>query len=45
MSNLSKKYARYNINSQVWEYGYDMGSIFVIIARYPNINIDFDRAA
>lgn len=45
MSNLVKKYARYNTNARMWEYGYDVGSIFVIVARYPNINVDLDRAA
>lgn len=28
---------RYNVQTKLWEYGYWMGSRFVIVAKYPEV--------
>jgi hypothetical protein len=28
---------RYNFESRKWEYGYHMGAVFVVVAKYPNM--------
>lgn len=42
---MIKYLSRYNFESRKWEYGYWMGSYFVILAKYPGINMVYADAA
>ena len=42
---MNQKYARYNVESRMWEYGHWSGSVFVILAKYPAANTEYARAA
>jgi hypothetical protein len=32
-----KRMSRFNLSTRMWEYGYYMGSVFVVLAKYPAV--------